>query len=170
MTHAPIETDRLRLVMPQVDHLPRYATYCASDRSRFVGGPYDPVKAFEKLCAMSGHWALRGFGRYVMTEKDTGQPIGHVGALQLDSAEPPEMTWTIWDGAFEGKGYAFEAVRAYLSHASGVIGADQMIIRIVPDNHRSLSLAQRFGAERDDTALPPAWMPDAVTFRIRLSR
>lgn len=168
MTHAPIETDRLRLVLPQADHLPPYVAYCTSDRSRFVGGPYDPVKAFEKLCAMSGHWALRGFGRYVMTEKHTGQTIGHVGALQLDSAHPPEMTWTIWDGAFEGKGYAFEAVQAYLSHASGVIGADQMIIRIVPDNHRSLSLAQRIGAERDDAALPPAWMPDAVTFRVRL--
>lgn len=163
-----IETDRLRLVMPGADHLPSYVAYCASERSRFVGGPYDPVKAFEKLCAMAGHWALRGFGRYVMIERDSGQPIGHVGALHLDSTQPPEMTWTIWDGGFEGKGYAFEAVRGYLSHASGVLVADQMIIRIMQDNHRSLSLAQRIGATRDDTAPAPDWMPDAVTFRIRL--
>lgn len=163
-----LETQRLALVLPCIDHLPAYARYCASDRSVFVGGPFDAVKAFEKLCAIAGHWNMRGFGRFVMVLKTTGQLIGHVGALQLDLTESPEMTWTIWDDAYEGKGYAFEAAQAYLSQATTTLGAEDMLIRIEKDNKRSIHLAKRIGAKRDVGAIVPAWMPDAVTFVVKL--
>jgi len=167
MAQPILETERLLLVLPHADHLPAYARYCASERSVFVGGPFDPIKAFEKLCAMSGHWSMRGFGRVVMVLKATGQPIGHVGALQLDPAELPEMTWTIWEGAFEGKGYAFEVARAYLSQAPDALRTQGMVVRINKDNSRSLRLAERIGAVRDDAAEPPTWMPEAVTYLVK---
>ena len=163
-----LETDRLLLVKPQADHLAAYRHYCASDRSQFVGGPFDAVKAFDKLCSMAGHWTLRGFGRYVITLKTNGQPIGHVGALQIDDMGPPEMTWTLWHDDAEGQGYAFEAAQAYLAHAADATGADHLLIRIKPGNIRSQKLASRIGAQRDDTAIPPHWMPDAVTYTVRL--
>lgn len=163
-----LETERLLLVVPHIDHLPAYTSYCASDRSAFVGGPFNAGKAFEKLCAMAGHWNMRGFGRFVMLLKKTGQPIGHVGALQLEPDEMPEMTWTIWDGACEGKGYAFEAAQAYLSQAKTMLGAEDMLIRIEKNNRRSIQLANRIGAELDDGAVVPAWMPDAVTFIVKI--
>lgn len=168
MEQPIVESERIILVLPHADHLPAYVRYCASERSVFVGGPFDPAKAFEKLCAMSGHWGMRGFGRFVMVSKATGQPIGHVGALQLDRAERPEMTWTLWDGAFEGKGYAFEAARAYLSHASDTLDFESLLIRIEKHNHRSLRLAERIGTTRDDAAKPPTWTPDAVTYVVNL--
>lgn len=115
MRQCRIETPRLILVPPQAQHLDAYVSYCGSERSKFVGGPFDAAKAFEKLCAMAGHWTLRGFGRYVITEKGSGQAIGHVGALQIDLSDPPEMTWTLWSDAAEGQGYAFEAASAYLA-------------------------------------------------------
>lgn len=117
---------------------------------------------------MAGHWNMRGFGRFVIVQKGTGQPIGHVGALQLDPGEMPEMTWTIWDGAYEGKGYAFEAAQAYLLRAKMMLGTEDMLIRIEKDNRRSIQLANRIGAKRDDGAVGPAWMPDAVTFLVEL--
>lgn len=168
MEQPIVESERIILVLPHADHLPAYVRYCASERSVFVGGPFDAAKAFEKLCAMSGHWCMRGFGRFVMVLKATGQPIGHMGALQLDPAERPEMTWTLWDGAFEGKGYAFEAARAYLSHASDTLDFESLLIRIEKDNRRSIKLANRIGAKRDDGAVVPAWMPDSVTFIVKL--
>ena len=167
MTMHDIETDRLKLVLPAASHLPAYVAYCGSARSRYVGGPYDPAKAFEKFCAMAGHWAMRGFGRYVLIHKASGQPIGHLGALQIDAAELPELTWTLWDGAFEGQGYAFEAVKAYLDHSSMVRGPSTFLIRIEYDNQRSLKLAHRIGAERNETAQPPKWMPKAITYRLK---
>lgn len=161
------ETDRLLLVKPQAGHLAAYRHYCASDRSRFVGGPFDAVKAFEKLCSMAGHWTLRGFGRYVITLKTTGQPIGHVGALQIDDVGPPEMTWTLWHDGVEGQGYAYEAAQAYLEHAADATGADHLLIRIEADNIRSQRLADRIGAQRDITAIPPDWMPNGLTYIVQ---
>jgi len=169
MTGPIIQTERMNLVLPCTDHLPAYVAYCGGLRSQFVGGPFDSAKAFEKLCAMVGHWRLRGFGRYVMTLKSTGQPIGHVGALQIDTAEPPEMKWTIWEDAYEGKGYAIEAVTAYLAHVPKVDSFAEMLIRIENKNQRSLRLADRIGATRDEIAVAPHWMPTAVTLRLRVT-
>lgn len=166
MPAETIETERLILVRPQMQHLASYVAYCASDRARFVGGPFDAAKAFEKLCAMAGHWTLRGFGRYVITLRDTGEAIGHVGALQIDDSELPEMTWTLWTDEAEGQGYAFEAARAYLAQAAAVTGTTELLIRIDPNNARSHDLAARLEATIDPMA-PPPYRPDVVTYRVR---
>lgn len=89
MSDDTLETERLILVRPTMQHLAAYTAFCASDRARFVGGPFDAAKAYEKLCAMAGHWNLRGFGRYVITHRQTGEALGHVGALQIDDIDPP---------------------------------------------------------------------------------
>lgn len=167
MTMHDIETDRLKLVLPAASHLPAYVAYCDSARSRYVGGPYAPAKAFEKFCAMAGHWTMRGFGRFVLTLKASGQPIGHVGALQFDVSELPDLTWTLWDGAFEGQGFAYEAVKSYLDHPQSAPGSGTFLIRIEEDNQRSLKLAHRIGAERENTAQPPKCMPKAITYRLK---
>lgn len=166
MPAETIETERLILVRPENQHLATYVAYCASDRAQFVGGPFDAAKAFEKLCSMAGHWTLRGFGRYVITLRATGEAIGHVGALQIDDATVPEMTWTLWTDAAEGQGYAFEAARAYLAQAAAATGANALIIRINRNNLRSQNLAVRLGASRDMEAPSPHWMPDAVTYHV----
>ena len=163
-----IETPRLTLVSPQAQHLDAYVAYCASDRARFVGGPFDAAKAFEKFCTMAGHWTVRGFGRYVVVLKEGGQAIGHVGALQIDDAELPEMTWTLWTDAAEGQGYAFEAATGYLAHARRLLGVDEMLIRIAAGNARSHRLAERLGASVDTTIKAAAWQGDGVTYRISL--
>ena len=168
MTRTPVETERLILVPPQAHHLAAYVAYCSSHRAQFVGGPFDAAKAFEKLCAMAGHWNLRGFGRHVMTLRTTGRAIGHVGALQIDEAEPPEMTWTLWSDDVEGQGYAFEAAHAYLETAAAATGTREMLVRIDRENLRSQRLAARLGAQPDSAATSPRWMPEAVTFRIHL--
>ncbi len=167
MPDPTIETDRLILVRPKKQHLAAYVAFCASDRTEFVGGPFDAAKAFEKLCAMAGHWDLRGFGRYVITLRTSGEAIGHVGALQIDPAVLPEMTWTLWSGAAEGKGYAHEAARAYLAQARVAMGAPELLVRIKRNNLRSHDLAARLGATRDTDASVPHWMPDAVTYRVK---
>lgn len=158
------------LAPPHADHLPAYLAYCTGPRSGFVGGPYTPVQAFDKFCAMAGHWVMRGFGRYVITLRETGRAIGHVGALQIDTDTGPEMTWTLWEDAAEGQGHASEAARAYLGHAAAALPFDHLLVRIDAGNVRSLKLAERLGAVPDDNAKPPAWMPGAVTFRIALRR
>ncbi|CUH52428.1 GNAT family N-acetyltransferase [Shimia marina] len=163
MTIAPtISTARLTLRQPEAGDFPAYAGYCASDRARFVGGPFDAVKAFEKLAAMAGHWVLRGFGRYIIEHK--GAPVGHVGPLALESGQDPEMTWTLWNETSEGKGIAKEASAAVLDHLLQDAQWAGLISRVDAQNTPSRRLAESLGATLTDEAAP-SWMPTAVTYR-----
>lgn len=168
MSDPKIQTDRLMLRRPQTSDLDPYTAYCRSGRTIHVGGPHDTVEAFNKLAAIIGHWQLRGFGRYVFVETASGRPIGHVGALQMDTDWPPEMTWSIWQGSDEGKGYAMEASRAYCKHAATALGFSMMAARIVAQNRASIRLAKKLGGVFDGQSPAPPWFPDAITYELNL--
>ena len=158
-----LRTDRLVLRQPDLRDLAPYTAYCASDRSRFVRGPFTAAQAFDKLAAMIGHWTLRGFGRYTIVLGNTS--IGHVGPLAHESNQPAEFTWTLWDGACEGHGYATEAAIRVRDYLLGDLGWTHMIIRILPDNIGSRRIAERIGARlTNDTA--PDWYPGSLTYRL----
>ncbi|WP_299048264.1 GNAT family N-acetyltransferase [uncultured Tateyamaria sp.] len=158
-----LTTDRLTLRQPQASDLRAYTSYCASPRTKFVGGPFAAPKAFDKFAAMTGHWTLRGFGRYIM-ERD-GTPIGHVGPMQLDDTQPPEFTWTLWDGTYEGRGLATEAACRVRDHLLGDLGWPEMIVHILPGNTGSVAIAKRIGAVlTKDPA--PEWYDGAHVYRL----
>jgi RimJ/RimL family protein N-acetyltransferase len=159
-----ITTARLTLRKPQAGDLAAYEAYCASDRARFVGGPFNAVSAFNKFAAIIGHWTLRGFGRYVIDLK--GTPIGHVGPMALDHNETPELTWTLWSATAEGQGFALEATRAVAQHFLDDVNWPAFIIRIEAENQKSRALAERLGAELTSAAAPE-WLPNAVTYMLR---
>ncbi len=158
-----LRTDRMTLRQPQAGDLPVYTSYCASDRARFVRGPFSALEAFDKLSAMAGHWTLRGYGRYIM--EAGGAPIGHVGPLCFDTAEPAELTWTLWDGTYEGQGLATEGALRVKEHLFEDLGWQQLTILVMPENHKSAAIAERLGAKLTD--LPaPHWYPGCHTYRL----
>lgn len=159
-----LTTARMTLRMPQASDLPAYTAYCASDRTRFVRGPFTAPQAFDKFAAITGHWALRGFGRYIMER--AGAPIGHVGPMQLDDTQPPELTWTLWDAASEGHGYATEGALAVRDHLFGDLRWPQMIIYVMPDNTGSTRIAERIDATLTDDPAPD-WYAGCLTYRLR---
>lgn len=163
-----LETERLLFRRPIRSDLPWYTEYCLSERTQYVGGPFNEVQAFEKLASMIGHWELRGFGRFVFLERESERPLGHFGALQLSSSEPPEITWTIWKEMDEGKGFATEAGAAFKSYAIRELGLSNLIAHIHRDNLASRYLAERLGGELDVEAAPPSWLPSSVLYRFRL--
>lgn len=163
-----LETKRLLFRRPIQSDLPWYTRYCLSERTRYVGGPFNEIQAFEKLASMIGHWELRGFGRFVFLERKTKRPLGHFGALQLSSSEPPEITWTIWDEKDEGKGFATEAGVAFMRYATQQLGLSSLIAHVHCDNSASRSVAERLGGELDAGAVPPFWLPSSVLYRFQL--
>jgi RimJ/RimL family protein N-acetyltransferase len=64
----------------------------------------------------------------------------------------PELGWTLWSAAHEGKGYAHEAAVAARAHAYSVLGWTTAVSYIDPDNARSIALAERLGATLDPDA------------------
>lgn len=164
-----IETKRLLFRRPIGSDLPSYTQYCLSERTKYVGGPFNEVQAFEKLSSMIGHWELRGFGRFVFLDRKTERPLGHFGALQLSLTEPPEITWTIWNENDEGKGFATEAGMAFKSYATQELGLSSLIAYVHRDNSASRALAERLGGELDVEAVPPSWLPSSVKYRLYLT-
>lgn len=163
-----LETERLLFRRPIRSDLPWYTRYCLGERTRYVGGPFSEVQAFEKLASMIGHWELRGFGRFVFLERNTERPLGHFGALQLSSSEPPEITWTLWDEQDEGKGFATEAGVAFKRYAKQELGLSSMIALVHRENSASRGLAERLGGELDAGAALPSWPPGSVLYRFQL--
>lgn len=147
-----IETERLRLREPRETDIPAVIAFYASDRARFIGGPMEPHHAFRSYTAALGHWLLRGYGFWMVADKDTDAPLGRVGFLYGEGWHEPELGWHVFEGA-EGKGIAFEAARAARAYGAANLGLDGVISYVNPANTRSRALAQRLGCthERDVT-------------------
>lgn len=146
LSGAPVlDTARLVLRAPQADDLSAFVAYATSARTRFVGGAKAPAQAVEKFAGMIGQWVLRGYGRFTITRRDTGGPIGHVGPLMLAEAEMPEFTWSLWEANAEGQGFALEAARAATAWAFGPLGLSQASTIIHVDNIASHRIAARLG-------------------------
>ena len=140
-----LETERLILRAPQESDLDAMAGFWASDRSHILGGPVSRHEAWRKLAGMIGHWAMRGYGFFVLQEKSDGAPLGGVGIISPEGWSEPEIGWHVFEGA-EGKGYAYEAALKVRAYADEVLGIATPISHIAAENSRSIALAKRLGA------------------------
>jgi RimJ/RimL family protein N-acetyltransferase len=157
--HIPtIETDRLRLRAPMPADFEAYAAFRQSERTRVLGGPNSRTEAFHMFCALVGHWHLRGYGRWMVADRETDQPLGIVGVYYPDDWPEPEIGWSVFDSA-EGKGVAFEAAMAARAYAYDVLGWTRIVSLIVQGNARSAALARRMGCVVEGQYAHPFYGP-----------
>ncbi|GAW40410.1 Acetyltransferase family protein [Brevundimonas sp. SH203] len=95
-----------------------------------------------------GHWTALGHGNWSIRLKDGGAYVGSVGVLdyrrELEPAlDAPELGWGVAP-AFQGMGYAAEAVSAALAWTEAA-GMARTVCMIAPENLASLKLAARVG-------------------------
>lgn len=149
-----VETERLILRAPHADDLPRLTGFYATDRSHMVGGPKDGMESWQSLANRLGHWALKGFGLWHLTERASGQFAGWVGMIEAPAWDEPELGWALMADA-EGKGLAFEAVTAARAFSAKHQGLNGVMSYIAHANDRSRALAERLGAtyEREGALL-----------------
>ncbi|MGX9355328.1 GNAT family N-acetyltransferase [Roseobacteraceae bacterium S113] len=147
-----IETERLRLREPRESDLLAVVAFMGSERSRFVGGPVPEHKAFRSFTSSLGHWMLRGYGFWMVADRESDAPLGRVGFLYGSGWHEPELGWQMFEGA-EGRGLAFEAAKAARSYGAAKLGLDGVISYLDPANTRSRALMDRLGCthERDVT-------------------
>ncbi len=142
------ETDRLIIRAPHGSDLAAMTAFFATERSKYVGGPRTPTDCFSSLAARLGHLALRGFGLWHITTKDTSSFIGWAGMIFAPGWQEPELGWSLLEGA-EGKGFATEAAKAARSYAAEHQGMDGVISYIAPANTASIAVAERLGAQHE---------------------
>lgn len=167
-TAPTLETKRLTLRAPKAADFPAVADFYASKRSAHVGGPKPIGGAWQFLTMITGHWQMRGFGMWVITEKSNDTGLGLVGFYYPVGWPERELGWHIWSPKSEGRGLAYEAAQAALLHAKSVLNWTTLVSYIAPDNHRSIALATRLGATPDAAAELPETDP-CVCYRHALN-
>lgn len=149
-----LTTERLTLRAPRASDFDLYAEFGSSPRSAGVGGPYSRSRSFERLTSIIGHWQLRGYGRWLVADRETDCPLGIVGLMYPENWPEPEIAWTVFASA-EGRGIAFEAALLSRTYAYDVLGWPTVISCTMPDNDRSIALARRMGATPEKSFLHP---------------
>ncbi|MFK7940240.1 MAG: GNAT family N-acetyltransferase [Roseovarius sp.] len=126
-----------------------FDTYCAFAidpiRSAGFGTEEDRPKAWRWFASNLGHWALRGYGYFIIEDKASGQACGLCGIWEPEGWPEPEIGWVVFEG-YEGKGIAHEAALRVREWAYTDLGLTTLTSNIVPGNDRSVALAKRLGA------------------------
>lgn len=151
-----LHTARLILRPPLMEDFERWADFQADpETTRFIGGPQPPAQVWRAMMSVAGAWALSGVGFFSVIEKSSGQWIGRIGPWCPHGWPGREVGWSLHRDA-TGKGYAFEAAVASLDYAFEVLGWDDVIHAIDPENVASQRLARRLGSvNRGPGLLPP---------------
>ena len=147
-----IETARLKLrPWRGADIAPNSAMLSDPGTARFIAADGKPVTTelagWRNAAVMSGHWALHGFGMFVVEEKSSGHFVGRVGPWFPPGWPGFEVGWGIASG-FRGKGYAVEAARASIDWSFATFDLDRIVHCIDQENTASQAVARRLGAEK----------------------
>jgi RimJ/RimL family protein N-acetyltransferase len=146
-----LESERLRLRGWREDDLNAYAAFIANEVTvRFLGGTGDRPNAWRRMAMLLGHWALRGYGPWVIEDKASGQWVGYSGLWKPEGWPEPELMWGLAAHA-HGRGYATEAAQRGREFAYRELGWTTLTSFIDPRNEPSLRVARRLSAvhERD---------------------
>jgi RimJ/RimL family protein N-acetyltransferase len=147
-----LDTERLSLRGHRLDDFAESAALWGDPIvTRHIGGrPFTEEEVWSRLLRYLGHWALLGFGFWVVREKATGRFVGEVGFAELKrDLEPsfegaPEAGWVLAPWA-HGRGFATEAVQAVLAWGAAQLGAARTVCMIDRENLASIRVAQKCG-------------------------
>ncbi|PRY93542.1 RimJ/RimL family protein N-acetyltransferase [Hasllibacter halocynthiae] len=148
-----LRTDRLALRPHRRGDWPAYAAFMASDRAAHIGGPYDAQAAWGWFCSDFGQWGLTGTGALAVDRG--GETVGQVVFNDLPTFPEFELGWLAFEG-HEGHGYLSEAASAFRDWIREEARPPSLVSYVSPDNARSLALAERLGARRDEGAPAPS--------------
>ena len=149
-----IETERLILrgQRPE-DTEALMAAFADDDYSRFItreGRGLSREQAWRPIALVPGHWAVSGYGQWVVEERASGLPVGRLGPWHPAGWPDFEIGWSIFPG-HQGKGYATEGSAAAFVWVHETLGRDHVIHLIDPENGASERVARALGAEKTGT-------------------
>jgi RimJ/RimL family protein N-acetyltransferase len=146
-----LETKRLILRGPEPEDYPNFKATFASYRSRFMGGPLNAYETWMLYAAEIGHWNIRGYGMWMIHDKETDETLGMAGGWFPAKWPEREIAWIIWPDK-AGHGYALESTHAVRRYFYNELGWDGAVSYIDPKNLDSIRLAERLGAVKDKSA------------------
>jgi RimJ/RimL family protein N-acetyltransferase len=145
-----LHTERLTLrAFRPADLDPLAAMQANPDVRRFLGGNLlSRGESWSLMERILGQWALRGYGMFAVDVE--GHWAGWAGVLNPLDWPEPELAYSL-DQPFWGRGIATEAARTARAWAFGSHDFTRLASFIVPDNARSVRVAEKLGALREGT-------------------
>ena len=168
-----LETPRLVLREPESGDATLVHAYTWRNRERFARWEPDPgdEAAYARWIATRRAESAAGTGRTFLAfdRADPGALAGIVNLFGIHRAllQAATLGYTL-DGAYEGRGYAREAVAAVIGHAFGELRLHRIVANYQPANERSGNLLRRLGFvvegyARDLLYLRGAWRDHVMT-------
>ena len=156
MLGPTLETERLILRPPIEADLDGWAALLGDEEAaRYIGGAMARPAAWRAMAAVTGSWALKGFGMFSVVEKATGQWLGRLGPWQPEGWPGTEVGWGLRREAW-GRGYATEGAARAIDWAFDHLGWDEVIHCIDPENDGSIGVARRLGSTNRGPGRLPA--------------
>lgn len=146
-----LHTERLILRPAVFEDFATYSALMGSERSTFMGGPYDERDAWREFAIETAQWQLFGHGGLMIDRRSDDQLAGLVGINHGPFFPEKELGWMLFDG-FEGQGYATEAAACMKDWAFETLGLKTLVSYIDKENAASIAVAKRLGAELDHDA------------------
>ena len=150
-TVGSAETDRLRLEpWDHEAHAPVLARMNSDPEVvQFVGGvPLTAAQSEEMSARLEAHWYAYGYGLWAAYAKESGAMVGFVGLSHPlwwpEMIERVEVGWRLARDAW-GFGYATEGARAAVRAGCEVLGLEELVSFVHPENARSLAVTERLG-------------------------
>ncbi len=147
-----IETERLILRRwRETDREPYVEMMVDPQISDWLGGPFTPDEAFERIARNEAALEAHGYGRMAMERRSDGRFIGYCGLMPIADNLPFddgfEVGWSVAPGAW-GLGYAGEAARAVFADGFERLGLEAILAFTGTVNFRSQAVARKLSMIR----------------------
>ncbi|MBW8881346.1 MAG: GNAT family N-acetyltransferase [Asticcacaulis sp.] len=158
-----LETPRLILRPPIKADFDAFAAFSADAVvTVHIGGVMSRPIAWRAFRSMAGAWALDGFSMFAVLHKATGEWMGRIGPLYPEGWPAREVGWGL-ARKWWGQGYGIEASAACMDFVFDVLGWDDVIHTIAPDNAGSQGVARKLGSVNRGPGKLPDPYADHVT-------
>ena len=144
------ETARLRHRAFTVDDAAAlYAINSHPEVMRYTGEePFPSLEVTREAIASYPDFKERGFGRWACVDKASGAIIGMSGLKYLPEFDAVDVGYRFLP-EWWGKGLATESGIACLEFGFSVLGLEEIIGLVLPDNSGSIRVLEKLGMKRD---------------------
>ena len=112
----------------------------------------EPIRGdiWRRIAMGMGHWFFRGFGVWLLEEKETHDYVGQCGHWHPEGWSDVEIGYGVHP-KHRGKGYAVEAATRVRAYGYEKHGFKRQVSYIQPINSNSIRVAEKMGAIPDGT-------------------
>ncbi len=140
-----LETPRLLLRKKVVEDAPFFFELNSDPLvTQYTGdGPFENLKAAENIVEyVIGQYSTNGYGRWMVIEKSTNEPIGWCGLKYHHDTKETDIGYRLMQ-KFWGKGYATESAQACIDYGFKQFNLNHVIGNAMKENTASINVFKK---------------------------